>query len=441
MNACHPDHFEEQGVLRGLCVARGHFFACTVACLLAATPVILNAQDSRVFQERILPLATAPDGSSCRDCHLSGVELAQYIQHDEASTFTALRAAGLINIKSPGQSKLLTFIARKPDEASSLRDTVRSKEHAAFSEWIEAAVRNPSLLSPSANSPPPTFLPPEVIRHARRDRVTRAFIDSIWNETGRCANCHNPELNRNKINAKHTREEVDAISWIVPRNPAATLERLVETGAIDLEHPVESSLLTKAAGLTEHGGGPKFFPGSDTYRKFAHFLTDYAATRNGDYSRVEDLPDVPEETFELTQQQLRLRDVPPEFGGMAIQVDFFAWDDKTGHWAEKRCATAFSRVNAKGNVWQNPIQLVRSSDDLVRSSDNEVQRASESGDQISEPLLQEGRYLVRVLVDQKGLTAVDLMHQLTSKDQVGEFEISGKWPPGYQPPRIHPFPR
>lgn len=81
-----------------------------------------------------------------------------------------------------------------------------------------------------------TELPVEVIRHMRRDRVLQSFVDNIWSEMGRCINCHSPERNQRQV-----REHGEQISWIVPRDPAATLEKLIESGNIDTDNPDERS--------------------------------------------------------------------------------------------------------------------------------------------------------------------------------------------------------
>lgn len=47
-----------------------------------------------------------------------------------------------------------------------------------------------------------------------------------------------------------THDDIDAISWIVPRDPAGTLQKLVDTGNINLDEPDASLVLTKPLGLS-----------------------------------------------------------------------------------------------------------------------------------------------------------------------------------------------
>src|SRR5688572_27314213 len=111
-----------------------------VACaIVSADPGTASPAD--IFARRILPLAQAPRASSCTECHFGGVDLKQYILDDAAQTFAALRGAGLIDVERPAESKLLTFINRKPEKENPLVAKVRAEEYAAFRSWIEAAVR------------------------------------------------------------------------------------------------------------------------------------------------------------------------------------------------------------------------------------------------------------------------------------------------------------
>src|SRR5690554_281671 len=69
-----------------------------------------DASARAIFQQRILPIFQAARPSSCTECHLSGVELKDYIRPSQEETFTALVAAGLVDEKSPERSKILQFI-------------------------------------------------------------------------------------------------------------------------------------------------------------------------------------------------------------------------------------------------------------------------------------------------------------------------------------------
>jgi len=389
-----------------------------------------NANAGTIFARRILPILQADNSSSCAECHFSGVELRDYILEDQAQTFASLKATGMINVDNPDESKILRFISRRSEKPNPLIEKVRRQELVAFRSWIRAAVREPELLEATSDVEVGTTLPPEVIRHARRDRLLSSFIDNIWSEMGRCINCHSPERNRNKIGQNgFTKEDVDAISWIVPRDPAGTLRKLVDSGNIDTDDPSESPVLTKPAGLEEHGGGPKFFPGSQTYRNFLAFLTDYAAITNGTYKSPDDLPAPPEELVLLTEQQLRITHIPAAFSGMALQVDLYRWNRRTRKSPEHRWATAFSRVNGERHVWQNLIMVTAPTD-------------SKRADKLRERrLLPAGPYLARIYVDRDRRTEQDATYKLGEREFVAQLKISGEWKPGYEPPKIVEFPR
>lgn len=390
---------------------------------------LADADAATIFSRRILPILKADSSSSCTECHFAGVELRDFILEDQAKTFASLKSTGMINVDRPDESKILRFIGRKPEKPDPLVEKVRQTELVAFRAWIRAVVREPELLKATSDVEVGTSLPPEVIRHARRDRVLASFLDNIWSEMGRCINCHNPERNRKKIGRNgFTKEDVDAISWIVPRDPAATLRELVDTGNIDIDDPAASPVLTKPAGLEDHGGGPKFFPGSPTYRNFLAFLTDFADITNGKYASAGDLPDAPEEIALLSEQQLRITDVPAAFSDLPLQVDIYRRIPRTEKLSEHRWATGFSRVNGKRHVWQNPILVTAPTDSPLAREFRERK------------LLPPGEYRIRILIDRDRKTAKDPTYKLGEAEFVAEVQISGNWKPGYQPPKVVRFP-
>jgi hypothetical protein len=397
--------------------------------LLATAGVARSDEDplasaGDVFTQRILPILRSPSASSCTECHFAGIELRDYIVEDQAETFAALRRAGLIDVEKPDQSRILTFIGRKAETPNADLQQVREREYAAFRSWLRAAVREPQLLAARSTSAVGTELPVDVVRHARRDRVLSSFIDNIWSELGRCVNCHSPEKNRHAIK-KHGQELVDAISWIVPHDPAATLERLVADGHIDFDHPEQSPVLTKPSGQADHEGGRKFLVGSPTYAQFRAFLADYAAIRTGTYQSTDDLPTPPQELVLLTEQQLRLTGLPAQFGDAVLQVDLHRWNPQTQTWSEDRWGTAYNAVHAARQIWQSPVSVVVPVDSPHR-------------DQMRKhPHLPDGAYLVKLSLvrgegDPTGRAAV-------APASLGYVEISGEWPPGYQPPKIVDF--
>ncbi len=97
--------------------------------------------------------------------------------------------------------------------------------------------------------------------------MVNRFCDAVWSQLERCANCHSPDRN-----TKQVEKNGPEMSWIVPNDPNKTLSLLLERKLIDVEHPEESLLRTKPAGLTEHGGGAKFAVGSETDRRWLAFF-------------------------------------------------------------------------------------------------------------------------------------------------------------------------
>lgn len=379
-----------------------------------------------IFQRRILPILNSKRDSSCTECHLSGVDLKDYIHSDQATTFAALRKGGLIDVKAPAKSKILTFIARKPDKPNPISEKVRRQELAAFKAWIEAAVKDLKLLTASADEKLlGTKLPPEVIRHARKDRVMSLFVDNVWSQIGRCISCHSPARN-----ARLVKRFGERVSWVVPHDPQATLKNLVDAGNIDLEHPENSPMLTKPAGLEKHGGGPKFLVGGQAYRLFLAFLKDYAAVVNGKYRKKADLPAPPGELVLLGRQFLRIHGIPEQWHRLPMRVDIHRWDAKNRRWSADRWATAFGPIAGKRRMWQNIFAVT-------------AKPGSERAKRIrKEPLLPPGRYLAKLYVDFEKHTEKDPQYELGEKEFIGQIELApGRWQTGFRTPKTAQAPK
>lgn len=377
-----------------------------------------NLSAAEIFNRRILPILRSDKESSCTECHFGGVELQNYIHEDQATTFASLRDEGLIDVKSPDKSKLLAFIARSPDKEDPLLAKVRQTEYQAFRAWINAAVRQPELLASKTDEKVGTELPVEVVRHLRRDRVLQSFVENIWSEMGRCINCHSPERN-----ARLVKKHGDQVSWIVPRDPAATLERLVEGGNIDTEYPDDSPLVLKPAGLQDHGGGPKFAVGSRTDKNFRRFLNDYAAVVGGKYKRTEQLPEPSQEVTARTSQHLRIVDLPAELNKKLLRTDIYR---RIGSgWSDTPWGTAENPINGEKNMWQSMVFFVAPRDS----------RRAEQSAWDKEMQLPAGRYLIKIYIDRDDKTKKDRDYELGDADFFGQVEFDGQWQPGYQPPK------
>jgi hypothetical protein len=395
--------------------------------ILGTLPTWLWAADDSalaIFQQRIVPILRAKNPSSCSECHLSGVDLKDYIRPSQEETFAALRDAGLIDTAKPNGSKLLRFIARRPDKPSLVTDKVRQQEYDAFRAWITAAVEDPALAAAKTSDRGiGAKLPDDVIRHARRDRVLASFIDNIWSEAGRCAACHSPDRNQQQVK-KHG----EHISWIKLGDPQATLDYLREYELIDLASPEKSLLLLKPLNQIEHGGGQKMAMGDRTYKQFRAFLEDYAAVAHGKYMRATDLPAPSSELSAATDIWFKLEGVPAKYDKLVLQVDLYRWDETSRDWSKERWATADRPIFGGGQLWQNHLSVTAPRD----SSRAEEVRNSAT--------LPPGRYLAKIYIDQQHKLERQYPATLGDDEFIGQVELTSRWPAGYGRMTVTRFP-
>jgi mono/diheme cytochrome c family protein len=399
------------------------FGGCAAIALSAG--VALGADDSlAIFQRRILPILSAKDASSCSECHLSGVDLKDYIRPTQDETFAALKGAGLIDLAKPDASKLLAFIARKPDKPSLITDKVRQEEYKAFRAWIAAAVKDPALAK--AKTTDGTIgpdLPEEVIRHAGKDRVLSSFLDNVWSEVARCAACHSPDRNQQQVK-KHG----EHISLVKLGDPQATLDHLREHELLDLKSPEKSLFLLKPLNQVMHGGGQKMAFGDRTYQQFRGFIEDLAATEAGRYQSADQLPEPPREQSIATGIWLKITGVPAKFDKLVLQADVYRWDERTRSWSTQRCATGDRPIAGDRQLWQQHLSLV---------APRESERAAELRRKSSLPA---GKYLVRIYVDQENKLEKEFPTTLGAAELVGEVEVTSSWPEGYGSMTVVRFP-
>ncbi|MEZ5944081.1 MAG: hypothetical protein R3C18_22035 [Planctomycetaceae bacterium] len=365
-----------------------------------------------VFEQRILPILQSQKPSSCSECHLSGVDLKEYIRPTQTETFASLVAGGLIDVNKPDNSKLLQFISRAPEKPNLVTEKVRRLEYEAFRAWIQAAVSDPKVLNSSVKAEPiGPQIPDEVIRHARQDRVLASFMENIWTEVGRCAACHSPDRNQ-----KQVKEHGEQVSWIKLNDPAATLAYMLEHGIIDPKKPEGSLLLTKPTMQVEHGGGQKMVVGDRSYKQFRRFIDDYAAVVAGKYKLTEELPKSNGELSVVTDIWLKIEGVPESFDKMLLQADLYRETDSG--WSEFRVATSDRPVFGKGKLWQHSLSLT-------------APRDSKWANEIKGQRLPPGRYLIKLYVDRTGKLQRNFTAELNEEDFVGEVEADSRWPAGY----------
>ena len=374
-----------------------------------------------VFEKRILPIFQSAKPSSCSECHLSGVDLKDYIHADPQETFISLVEAGMIDVKKPNDSKILRFIQRTPDKPNLITDKVRQAEYAAFQAWIQAAVADPKFLAAKNKAVPiGPQLSPEVILHARQDQVLASFIENVWSEVGRCAACHSPDRNM-----KQVKEHGEQVSWIKLRDPQATLSHMLEHELIVPQEPEKSLLLLKPTMQVKHGGGQKMVIGDRTYKQFRRFIDDYSAIVKGKYQKADQLPSPSQEISDTTEIWLKIDGVPAKFDQMLLQVDLYRATDKG--WTEYRVATSDRPVFGKGNLWQHSLSLT-------------APRESKWAAEIRKEQLPPGRYLAKIYIDQAGKLKQDATAELGEKELVGQVELNSRWPTGYGQMTIIKFP-
>jgi hypothetical protein len=390
--------------------------------LVAVTLVLFLGQSAfaddprAIFERRILPILNSPKPSSCAECHLSGVDLKDYLRHNPYETFAALNDAGLIDLKQPKQSKLLQFISRKPELPSLVSAKVREEELAAFTVWIEAAAADPQFREAKIKAVDiGPKIPNEVIRHGRSDEVLASFVEHIWSESLRCAACHSPQFNKKQVEKFGER-----VSWIVPDDPAATFQKLRDQGLIDIEKPAQSLILQKPTMQVEHGGGQKMLVGDRSYQQFLAFIEDYAKSAYGEYRTAKELPPPLAEVGRATDVWFKLTDVPEAFDQQFLRVDLYRADaSQSSGWSKDRWATGDRAAFGKGKLWQQHLTVTAPRDSA---------RAKEV---TAKPTLPAGKYRVVVSVDREGRLAKNPQETMTERDRVATFEVESKWPTGY----------
>lgn len=392
------------------------FLLLLVAPLSAAEPT-----PTEVFEKRIAPIFKSPNPSSCVQCHLSGVDLKDYILPDAEKTFRSLRDQGLIDLTTPEKSKIIRLIDMgSGDKSPAVHEKNRKAEREAFLAWIAACAADPKLKDApklDAKEQAKPAAPDAVIRHARKDQLLASFETNVWAWRFRCMNCH---TEGNPQSAKLVKEHGERVAWVKKDGPAATMDYLISSKLIDPAKPEKSLLLRKPLGDDMHGGGVKFAVGDDAYKGFRTWIEDVAAIRGGKYTTAKDLPtaDTGLEKFG-TDLWFKLTDTPPAWGDKLLQVRIFAWNDKAKTWEADPIAVSDRVVWGKGKLWQHNVTLL-----AAKESDRAKAWKKE-------PTLPESKYLVRVYVDTDSRLAKDWKATLGEAEYAGQAEFRGKWKPGY----------
>lgn len=439
------------------------FVAAACATCLAMASGVSNDDDDRtdplnptvIFNERIMPIFRSSDPSSCVQCHLSSVDLKNYILPSHEQTFLSMRDQGLIDLKQPEKSKILKLIAmgdRDADKgAKMIHAKMRKAEHDAFVAWIKASCNDTDLatrppIDKSLRAKPAR--PDEVIRHARKSRVVDSFARHVWSQRMRCFPCHTPH----EIGPNQKRPREKFAEWerkygprmrIFKKTPEATLDYLVKQSQeidqdrlpmLDLKQPTKSLLVLKplsklppkvgdkrAPTYTEpiyHMGGLKMHMDDHSYKAFVAWIQDYAKVTSGQYATVDELP---EDNWHPTQRVLRLRDVPEAWTvGKPVQLFVHSRNESTKQWNEQPVAFTQGTITAR-RIVNGPLIV------LAQKDQSKLQQATGGKNP-----LPPGDYLVKVFLDNDMKLASDPTAFLDGSDYQGQIELpNAKWKIGF----------
>ncbi len=409
-----------------------------------------------LFNERIMPIFRSPNPSSCVQCHLSSVELKNYILPSHEETFISLRDQGLIDLDSPAESKILKLIDMGEKDADKRARLIHAKtrqaEYEAFAAWIAACCEDSELRDRPAAAdfvPARPDKPDPVIRHARKSRVVDSFVRNVWSQRMRCFPCHTPhEIDPN--NPKHKKPAAKQAEMVKTygqrmnlfrKTPEETLQQLIVSSRkstkthlplLNLQDPRNSLLLLKPTSKlpkkkddgtfprpssvvpVTHMGGLKMHIDDQSYKAFSAWIQDYADVVQDRYLSVKDLP---ADNWVATKRVIRLKDCPPRWPvGTPVQLFVHAWNKSDAGWEKE--AVAFTQ----GTV--TPRRLVNGLLTLL---------SSEAGTKNHDPdrSLVPGKYRISVYADLQHRIEKNPAALLGAGDLEGHVEIQARWQQGF----------
>ena len=410
-----------------------------------------------LFNARILPIFRSPNPSSCVQCHLSAVDLKDYILPSSKATFASLKAQELVDVDAPEKSKILEFISMGEKDYDKgvrmIHADMRKAELEAFSAWIKACCNDPQL----RNLPAPVQMakpvsPDKVIRHARKSRIVDSFKRNIWSHRMRCFPCHTPyEIDDNNPKHKQARqrlkkmEENNGVKFtsrlkLFKKTPEATMEAWIESSRdsepdrlplINIEEPADSLIVLKPSARlpkqiskgrfekpsavmpVSHLGGIKMHKDDFSYKSFIAWLQDYANVVNGDYISIADLP---ADNWHPSTHMIMLNHAPKAWPNMTpVQLFVHQWDAKGKGWAKDPIAFTQGKVT--------PRKAVFGALSLLRSKATEKAAEWTPGD----PTLEPGRFLIKAYLDSDDTLQENPIAFLGEKHYQGQIEVEAKW--------------
>jgi hypothetical protein len=276
-----------------LALVSGSSTACEREAPVPASCMV--EENLTIFERRIQPLLVDDHPSTCNQCHLAGVELADYAQGDECRTMACMVDEGIVDLDDPEDSVVLGWILRGTPDSALITEEVIQQEHDGMLEWISHHAScngavcedydDPCGHGPHAGEcdvpssahdlPPRDFDDPG---DCSDKTLELAFDTLVYSWRGRCNPCHYDTFVGD--------EDDDGPRWIAigDCNEASlrTMRTVVRDGYIDTENPSQSLLLLKplaaSAGGVEHGGSDKFYDTNDAaYRDFLRWIERWAA--------------------------------------------------------------------------------------------------------------------------------------------------------------------
>ncbi|MBC8353648.1 MAG: hypothetical protein H8E66_16745 [Planctomycetes bacterium] len=418
-----------------------------------------------IFDQRIMPIFRSSQPSSCVQCHLSAVDLKNYILPSQEKTFASLRDQGLIDLQAPEKSKILTLIRMGDKDldkgAQLIHEKTRKAEYAAFEAWVKACCQDPKIrdlpqLNPADLASPDK--PEAVIRHARKSRVVDSFARNVWSQRMRCFPCHTPHeidpsnprqqaaiKTQNELKKKYSPELLARLN-IFRETPEATLNYLVESSRnvkqgelplLNLAEPRKSLILLKptsklpikredgtfepvsSVAPVTHMGGLKMHPDDQSYKSFVAWIKDYSNVVGDRYVGVEELP---ADNWVATKRVLKLSSAPESWPiGIPVQLFVYTWNDEETSWRKEPVAFTQGTVTPRRMV--NGAMFLLASRDAARATTVKGNEAVLGG----------GRYMVKVYVDLKHRLADDPTLLLGDEDFVGQAEFTrSRWREGFK---------
>jgi len=406
-----------------------------------------------LFNERIAPIFQSPNPSSCVQCHLSSVDLKNYILPSSDATFVSLRDQGLIDVDHPDDSKILQLIRmgdKDADEVAKLiHEKTRVAELEAFAAWVKACCADERLLGlPAAEALARPAAPDAVIRHARKSRIVDSFARNGWSQRMRCFPCHTPHeidpenpkhqgaiRKRAEFAEKYGPEMLDRLA-IFRKSPEATLAYLIKSSEhtpddrlplLNLTEPANSLLVLKPmaklppkhedGSLGEpgylppnitHNGGLKLHKNDQSYKSMVTWIRDYANVVGAKYQAVDDLP---LDNWHPTKLVIRVKAAPDEWAVKdLVQLFVYARNATDDGWQQEPIAFTQGMVTPRRMVNGGLFRLGSENTNLPR-----------------------GRYLVKAFWDSKHRIATDPSLMLTQEDYYGEAEIpKARWREGFR---------